>query len=186
MALLKFRVYPEDEFGVYRDVIIKHSQNFKELHEAILTAYAFDKKHQATFYRSNEDWKKGREISLEEYDKAYKVKPLLMEETKIGNEIFSINQKFIYEYDFAKNWVFYVDLIAVVKEEAKDKTYPYVSRTEGPGPQQYAKNNVLGEQFVDIEEKYDLNKDADGFSHDGDDGQDTDSEENFGDAELDD
>ena len=99
------------------------SQNFKQLHEAILTAYGFDKKHQATFYRSNEDWKRGREISLEEYDKAYKVKPLLMEETKIGNEIFSTNQKFIYEYDFAKNWVFYVDLIAIDKAENKDKIY---------------------------------------------------------------
>ncbi len=176
MALLKFRIYPEEEFAVYRDVVIKHSQNFKQLHEAILKAYAFDNKHQATFYRSNEDRKKGREISLEEYDKNYKVKPLLMADTKIGDEIFDPNQKFIYEYDFTKNWVFYVDLISINKEEKKDKTYPYVSRIEGPGLQQYAKNNVLGEQFVDIEEKYDLTKDAEGFDH-GDDNAD--AEDNF-------
>lgn len=177
MALLKFRVYPEDEDVIYRDVVVKHSHTFKDLHEIILKAYNFDNKHQATFYRSNEDWKKGREISLQKYDKPYKVEPLLMDETKIANEIFDTNQKFIYEYDFDKNWIFYLSLIAVIKEEDKSVQYPTITRVEGPAPQQYAKKTVLGEQFIDIEEKYDLNNDEDGFGREM--GEDVDEEDDF-------
>src|SRR4051812_26462556 len=81
MAVLKFRIYLEEDDSVYRDVAVKHNQSFFELHEVILKAYDFDSKHQATFYRSNDNWQRGREISLEKYDKAYKAPPLIMKET---------------------------------------------------------------------------------------------------------
>ncbi|MCU7695303.1 plasmid pRiA4b ORF-3 family protein [Haoranjiania flava] len=169
MALLKFRIHPEEDDTVYRDVIIKHSQNFEALHNIILDAYLFDKKHEATFYRSTEDWRRGREISLQKYDKEYRAEPLLMRDTKIASEIFDTNQRFIYEYDFTKKWVFYVSLISVIREEDKTKQYPLVSRVEGTGPQQYKKGNAAmpGKQFIDIEEKYDLHKDAEGFGREG-------------------
>ena len=67
MAILKFRAYYEEDDAVYRDVVIKHTQTFKDLHGAILKSYEFDSKHQATFYRSNDNWDRGREISLEKY-----------------------------------------------------------------------------------------------------------------------
>ena len=96
MAVLKFRIYLEEDDSVYRDVIIKHTQNFQDLHFAILKSFEFDNKHQATYYRSNDNWQRGREISLEIYDKKYPVDPLLMSETIIGSEIRDTNQKFIY------------------------------------------------------------------------------------------
>ena len=69
MAILKFRAYLQEDESVYRDIAIKHNNNFAELHLAILIAYEFDNKHQATFYRSNDIWQRGREISIEKYDK---------------------------------------------------------------------------------------------------------------------
>jgi hypothetical protein len=96
MAILKFRIYWEDDDSVYRDLVIKHTQSFLELQEIILKSFEFDNKHQATFYRSNDNWKRGKEITLEKYDKVYKVEPLLMAETTIGSEIRDPNQKFIY------------------------------------------------------------------------------------------
>lgn len=176
MAVLKFRVYLEEDDAVYRDIVIKHTQHFHDLHLAILKSYEFDSKHQATFYRSNDNWQRGREISLETYDKAYPVAPLMMSETSIGSEIRDTNQKFIYVYDFAKNWTFLVELINVSKEESSKLTYPSVSRVEGIGPQQYGTKSLLGDKFADIEEKYDLTEATDGFGEEGDDA-DTDSSE---------
>ncbi len=176
MAILKFRVYFEEDDAVYRDVVIKHTQTFEDLHYTILKAYEFDNKHQSTFYRSNDNWQRGREISLAKYDKAYKAPPLLMNETTIGSEIRDTNQKFVYVYDFAKNWTFLVELINVSKEESNKITYPAVSRTEGIGPQQYGTRILLGDRFTDIEEKYDLTKGAEGFSEEGDGGD----EDSFG------
>lgn len=162
---------------MYRDVAIKHTQNFKDLHTIILKAYEFDSRHQATFYRSNDNWQRGREISLEVYDKPYKAQPLLMADTIVKTEIFDTNQKFIYVYDFNKNWTFLVELINVSKEESSKVTYPAVTRTEGIGPQQYGTRSLLGDKFVDIEEKYDLTKGAEGFGREGDGGDDEDTEE---------
>src|ERR1700755_86602 len=113
MAILKFRVYFEEDDSIYRDVAAKHTQSFFQLHQVILKAFEFDNKHQATFFRSNDNWQRGREISLEKYSKPYKAEPLLMDKTAIGSEIRDTNQKFIYQYDFAKNWIFLVELINV-------------------------------------------------------------------------
>jgi hypothetical protein len=174
MAILKFRIYLEEDDAVYRDIVIKHTQTFQELHYAILKSYEFDSKHKATFFRSNDNWQRGREISFEKYDKSYVVEPLLMQEVTIGSEIRDTNQKFIYVYDFEKNWVFLVELINVSKEENSKITYPAVSRTEGIGPQQYGTKSLLGDKFADIEEKYDLAEAADGF---GTEGEGSDSQE---------
>lgn len=168
MAILKFRVYYEEDDSVYRDVVIKHTQTFYELHNAILKAFEFDNKHGATFYRSNDNWQRGREITLEKYDKAYKAAPLIMQETPIGSEIRDPNQKFIYVYDLNKNWTFQVALINVSKEENPKLSYPATVRTEGIAPSQYGTKSLLGERFADVEEKYDLTKGAEGFGEEGD------------------
>ena len=179
MAVLKFRVYWEEDDAIYRDVLVKHTQNFQDLHLIILKAFEFDQKHDATFYRSNDIWQRGREISKEVYDRPYKVPPLLMAETAISTEIIDTNQHFIYEYDFVKSWSFLIQLIQVVKNADADMTleYPLVSRIEGVGPMQYGTKGLLGEKFADIEEKYDLNEAAEGFGEEGEDAHASDEED---------
>ena len=172
MAILKFRIYFEDDDSIYRDVAIRHTQTFFELHEAILRAYEFDNKHKATFFRSNDHWQKGREISLEVYEKDYKAAPLLMKDTTVGNEIKNPGQKFIYNYDFNKNWSFMVELINVSKEENAKLSYPATIRTEGIAPSQYGTKGLLGEKFADVEEKYDLTQGAEGFAEKDEEGED--------------
>jgi hypothetical protein len=170
MAILKFRVYFEEDDSVYRDVVVRHTQHFLQLHQVILKAYEFDSKHQATFYRSNDHWQRGREISLEKYDKPYKVDPLLMETTTVGSEIRDPNQKFVYVYDFVKNWGFLVELISVSKEEGGKLDYPAVIKSEGIAPSQYGTKGLVGDKLTEIEEKYDLTKGTEGFAVLGADG----------------
>lgn len=168
MAILKFRVYFEEDDSIYRDIAIRHKQHFQDLHQAILKAYEFDSKHAATFYRSNDNWQRGREISLEKYDKTYVVEPLLMEDTTIGSEIFDPNQKFIYHYDFNRNWNFLVELINVSKEENPKVEYPSMVRSEGIAPSQYGTKGLVGDKLAEMEEKYDLQSGAEGFGTEGD------------------
>ena len=169
MAILKFRVYWEEEDAIYRDVLVKHTQLFSDFHQIILKAFEFDQKHEATFFRSNDKWQRGREISKEVYQKEYPVAPLLMEETTIASEIMDTNQHFIYLYDFNKSWTFLVELIQVIKNADADMTieYPSIARVEGVGPMQYGTKGLLGEKFADIEEKYDLSEADEGFGEEG-------------------
>jgi hypothetical protein len=170
MAVLKFRIYFEEDDSIYRDVAIKHTQTFLQLQQVILKAYEFDNKHQATFYRSNDNWQRGREISLAQYDKPYKVAPLLMENTPIGTEIKDPNQKFVYVYDFVKNWTFLVELIGVSKEESSKIEYPAMVKSEGIAPSQYGTKGIAGDKLTEMEEKYDLKAGTEGFGTEGEGG----------------
>jgi len=176
MAFLKFRVYWEEDDAIYRDVIVKHTQNFTELNNIILKAFEFDQKHDATFFRSNDIWKRGREISKAVYEKEYVAPPLLMEETTIGSEIIDTNQHFIFLYDFIKSWTFLIELIQVIKNADADMSleYPIISRIEGVGPMQYGTKGLLGKTFADIEEKYDLSEAKEGFGEEGEDAEEGD------------
>ena len=176
MAFLKFRIYWEEDDAIYRDVVVKHTQNFTELNDIILKAFEFDQKHDATFFRSNDIWKRGREISKAVYEKEYVAPPLLMEETTIGSEIIDTNQHFIFLYDFIKSWTFLIELIQVIKNADADISleYPIISRIEGVGPMQYGTKGLLGKTFADIEEKYDLSEAKEGFGEEGEDAEEGD------------
>lgn len=170
MPVLKFRVYWEEDESVYRDIAIKPNQTFLVFHQAILQAFEFDSKHKATFFRSNDNWQRGREIILEADNQPRKAEPLLMADTVIGVAVKDPNQKFIYLYDFAKNWSFLVELIGVSKDENSKIVYPACVRKEGLAPSQYGTKGLVGDKLVEMEEKYDLNKegmDADGFGEEG-------------------
>jgi hypothetical protein len=150
-----------------------------DLHLAILKSFEFDNKHKATFYRSNDAWQRGREISLEKYDKDYRVDPLIMAEVTIGSEIKDPNQKFIYEYDFNKNWHFMVELIQVDKEESSKLVYPTCIRVEGLAPSQYGTKGLVDKRLAEMEEKYDLQPEAmrEGFGNEGEEETATDEAE---------
>lgn len=178
MAVLKFRIYWEEDDSIYRDIVIKHTQTFQELFVAILKSFEFDNKHKATFFRSNDSWQHGREISLEKYDKEYKAEPLIMSDVTIGSEIKDPNQKFWFEYDFNKNWHFKVELIQVYKQESARLEYPACVKKEGIGPSQYGTKGIVDSRLAEMEDKYDLQPEAlrDGFSEEGDENSDSENE----------
>jgi hypothetical protein len=93
-----------------------------------------------------------------------------MAETTIGSEIKIPNQRFLYVYDFTRLWPFQLELINVSKEENPKLSYPAIVRTEGIAPSQYGTKSILGDRFVDVEEKYDLTAVTEGFGEEGEDG----------------
>ena len=76
-----------------------------------------------------------------------------------------------------------VELINVSKEANPKITYPSTIRVEGIGPAQYGTKSLLGDKFVDIEEKYDLSAAAEGFGREGGDGDEADEESVAGEEE---
>jgi hypothetical protein len=170
MALLRFRVYWEEDDMVYRDIEIQPSQSFLDLHQAIVKAYEFDGKHAASFFESNDRWDRGRGISSELAVNKKDAPALSMARTPVSALVSTPNQKFLYEYDPVKRWLFYVELIGVSKEENPKITYPYCVRKEGIGPAQFGTKGVSADKIMDFEEQYDLGDDemADGYGSEGD------------------
>ena len=103
MAVYKFRISFEDQEEVNRDIEIKASQTFEDLHFAILQSVGFDSKEMASFYMSDDNWKKGKEISLMDISEG-ETKTAVMKDSRLKDFIADPHQKIYYLYDFMAMW----------------------------------------------------------------------------------
>jgi Plasmid pRiA4b ORF-3-like protein len=170
MAILRFRVYWEEDDQTYRDIEIEAHQTFFDFHKCIVKAYEFDGKHTASFYQSNDKWEYGTELNSEVLTNKKGAPALSMMKTPVSALLTVPDQKFVYVYNPEKKWVFLIELINVAKESVSRRVYPFILRTEGLAPAQYGIKGVSPDKLVEIEEKYDL-KGADittGYGSEGD------------------
>lgn len=192
MAVYKFNVTLEDYDDLLRVIEIKSNQTFEDLHKCILQAFGFDDKQLASFYMSDDYWRKGEELSLIEMDEPGpgKKAPPLMGKTKIASFIIDPHQKILYIYDYLNQWTFHLELFQIQVKENPDAVYPLVSRSVGIPPKQY--NNIgVPNIHGDESDEFDFIKNeilatdedetAEGFGEEGEEGE-TDSEAEEGEA----
>lgn len=179
MPLFKFRVYWEDDDNIYRDIVLKTGQTFDAFHKTILTAFEFDNKHQASFFSSNDNWIRGREISSDVLVNKKDAPALAMIKTPVSALVEKPDEKFVYTYDPVKKWTFLIELIGIEKDEDSKKEYPLCVKKEGVAPAQTGIKGLANERLVEIEEKYDLSREdmSEGYGAEGDDGDGGDSSE---------
>ncbi len=139
MAIYKFRVAFEDNDDVYRDIEIKSSQTFEDFFHCILDAVNFDRIHAASFFVSDDFWRKNEEITLRKEDTTDEVE--LMSKVKLAKYVNDPHQRFTLVYDEAVAWSFLIELHKINKEEG-NLIYPCVVKTVGKEPRQYQQNNV--------------------------------------------
>jgi len=153
MAVYRFKVIIEDNDDVYRDIDIKAAQTFEDLHTAIQEAFKFDNKHAASFFVSDDYWRKHLEITLRKEDLALtdeevrlKVEPKkLMSEAKIAKYIETPHQRFVYVFDETVQWTFLLEMMKITNEEPKAK-YPLISKSIGTPPKQYKQLNIIKDE----------------------------------------
>jgi len=151
MSIYKFRILIESDNkeNIFRDIEIKSTQSFEDLHQVILKSYGFDNSQMASFYLSDENWYKGQEIALFDMqiteDESEKV--LIMNGTVIHNKITCVGQHLLYTYDFLNMWNFFIELIEITVKE-KQKEYPEIVYTQGKSPLQNSKNNILTDDEI--------------------------------------
>lgn len=161
MAVYRFKVSFEEYEDIYRVIEIKSGQTFYDLHKAILESINFDQKQMASFYMSNDTWKKGQEITLEDMsddDDEPQVKLPIMKKSQIHDYIDDPHQKIIYVYDFIEMWTLKLELVGIEMKEKPGTKYPACTKTVGPAPKQYDKIQRFGlvddNEFEEITKNY--------------------------------
>lgn len=138
----KFRVLIESEDeDISREVEILDDQTFEELHDAIKKAFNFSGKQMASFYLSNDEWEKGREIALVpmEVDAENDEEDVLvMSDTRLRQLLKKPKTKLLYVFDFLVMWNFYIDLLSISEPEKRVK-YPRCVKKNGKAPAQNSK-----------------------------------------------
>ena len=153
MAVYRFKVIIEDNDDVYRDIDIKAAQTFEELHNSIQDAFKFDNKHSASFFVSDDYWRKHLEITLRKEDLELtpeeirlNVEPKkLMSVAKIAKYIETPHQRFVYVFDEKVQWTFLLEMMKITNEDAKAK-YPLISKSIGTAPKQYKQLNIIKDE----------------------------------------
>lgn len=165
MSVYKLRVTFEEFEDVYRDIEVRPSQTFFDLHQMILQSIGFDTKHAASFFVSDEFWRKNDEITLLEEDLEDGVK--LMKKVKISSTVEQPNQRYIYLYDKSALWSFNIEMIKLVPEDIR-ASYPRVAKSVGQAPKQYkqaALDKLKQKEAEELEEEKISRADDEKYKH---------------------
>lgn len=153
MAVYRFKVCLEENEDIVRDIDIKASQSFEQFHKIIQEAFKFDAKHAASFFVSDDYWRKGQEITLNKEDLPLEEDEIrsgvdpkkLMSETRIAKFIEQPHQRFVYVFDPQVQWTFLVEMLRITDENTK-LNYPAIVKSAGTAPKQYKQTTPIKEE----------------------------------------
>ena len=144
----------ENKEDIFRDIEIRKTDTFEDLHNVLTQSFGFDGSEMASFYVSNDDWHQGQEIAL--FDMGQNEDIRMMNETIIEEVLDEDNTKLIYIYDFLNMWTFLVELGEIV-EEAQGTDYPNLLFVCGQVPSEAPEKQFEADQS---------NEDLDGYRFD--------------------
>jgi hypothetical protein len=155
MAVYKFKIFIEDNEDIYREIEILSGQTFEDFHNSIQESFKFDKKHAASFFVSDDYWRKDQEVTLRKEDIELDVEEIkknvapkrLMSTTKIAKYIDNPRQRFMYVFDPNIKWSFCIELMKILEENTK-VTYPVCVKTLGTAPKQYKQSAMAKEELT--------------------------------------
>jgi len=138
MSVYRFKVIIEDYEDLFREIEVKASQSFEDLHFAILKAFGFDLKHPASFFYSDDLWHMEDEIAFKDMPYSLTSNGTPMISTKLSQYIDDPHQRFIYIYQSNEDaWAFLLELVAVGATASAEVVLPRVVKAEGEAPKQY-------------------------------------------------
>ena len=148
-----------------RIIQIDTEHTFEDFHRTIQNASNFDTSQLASFYLTDQHWKRQVEISsLDSGSNTPKIRS--MRQTKVDEYISEIGQKLVYVFDFFNERLFYLELKEkLMKTDLKE---PFVAYERSFAPSQFLINDyespevVLAEpkdsykSFGDLEDYYEI------------------------------
>ncbi|MEY3342756.1 MAG: hypothetical protein RL090_440 [Bacteroidota bacterium] len=136
-ALYRFRVSFEDYDDIHRDIDIRSTQTFLEFHHSIQKAIGFDASKPASFYMSNDNWKKGQEIRSTIEGSNTRGDFKTMDDARLCDFIADPHQKIYYVSDPSSQWTFLIELVRIHTDGDKNKEFPLCVKSTGDAPKQY-------------------------------------------------
>jgi hypothetical protein len=127
--IYRFKVWFEEDEEIYRVIDIAPTSTFLELFNVIINSIGFNKALDSSIYVSDDNWRKRKEISLNDKSK------LLMSDAKLNTHINDPHQRFILVTDFKEEWTLNIELKSI-ENDIKGIAYPFVSKTQGKAPKQ--------------------------------------------------
>ncbi len=162
--IYRFRIIldHDSDNDIFRDIEIRKSDTLEDFHNTITQSFGFDGSEMASFYRSDDEWNQGEEISL--FDMSEGVNTIkLMNETLIEDVVNEDKTKLIYIYDFFSLWTFLVELADIV-EVLESIDYPNLMFVCGQIPTEVPEKSFEAED-VNIHEEVENDNESNDFEN---------------------
>ena len=115
----KLRIVADTEDDIFIDISISSKSSFLELHNSIIEGFKLGGGEMASFYKSNQNWDKGEEVTLMDmsFSDDENNKPMCMENTELNHILNKDEPKSLYLYDFLNMNIFYIDLVETLETQ---------------------------------------------------------------------
>ena len=138
-----FKITSQESYNFQLEVELNDKQSFFDLHSLIQKSLAFESHQLASFFISDNNWRKLTEISM--LDLGVNASTYhIMQKTKLCDLIHSEDQKLLYTFDFFNDRSFFIELTGKIMK--KNLNEPLVTLKQGDAPVQ-----VLGDEIVEQE-----------------------------------
>ncbi|RRO21871.1 IS1096 element passenger TnpR family protein [Flavobacteriaceae bacterium 14752] len=162
--IYKFRVTLDVLDDVFRDIAIRKTDTFEDLHFAIIQAFGFEGQEIASFYKADNEWNQGEEIALEDMSDG-QAGLKMMNETYLEDILSEKQTKLIYVYDFLNMWMFYVELADITEPESS-RNYPDLLFAQGQLPENPPEKKFEADLFDQFSDEFSDELENDGLDID--------------------
>ncbi len=137
MSIFTFRALSQEEDDFVLELQIRSNQTFYDLHKSVQKELNYDEGQMASFYLTNDEWEKEKEINLfDMFDDNHNGNGLLkMEDTILEDKLINEKSKMLYIHDFFYERALFIELIKINEQEINTFA-PECSRLEGKIPTQ--------------------------------------------------
>lgn len=151
MKIFTFRAISQEEEDFILEIQIRSDHTFFDLHKSYQKALNYDEKQMASFYLTNNEWEKEKEINLfDMYEDNHNGNELLkMEDTLLEDILHAEKSKLLYVHDFFYERAFFIELIKI-NDEVINNFSPECIRLEGKIPPQVLMTEEMPSKISDI------------------------------------
>jgi len=142
--IVVLRIVLDVDDDVIRDIAISPTSTLAELHHTIVKAFDLDPGEMSSFFRSDQDFNQGEEISMMDVNPT--TNQNAQESITIADLLSRKGDRMLYVYDYLKLWTFFIELFDQ-REKKSDKLYPFIMGSLGTRPDEAPEKTMQAEGF---------------------------------------
>ena len=132
--IYRFTIISDEVDDFVREIQIDPEATFYDFHEAILKSVGYANDQMTSFFICDDDWEKGKEVTLEEMDDNPEIDSWVMKDTAISELVEDEKQKLLYVFDYITERCFFIELSEIIT--GKDMDGAKCTKKSGDAPKQ--------------------------------------------------
>lgn len=168
--IFKFLILSDEVDNFKREIKIDADATFLDFYSSILDCTGYSDKEMASFFLSDNKWRKKQEITLVEMDTDSDEDSFIMEECVLSDYLEDEKQKLMFVFDYLTERALYIELSEIIPGRNIKKAFCSISEGEAPKQilevqdvKQEAVSLDMGESFYG-DENFDMDElDKEGF-----------------------